>query len=397
MNANKLFVNVAARVAQFTRRVGMVSLVAFAVCSLPANAQIVILNHSFEANTNTGVGYGPISDWGTIGAGVGINASNALAANRPFLGSIPPRHGTNVAFIQGVGSITQSISGYDPTKLYTVTYFVNERGDSSSSAMTNISVSLNGGTTVYTNQHDSIRKTDRFRRIVSGPLAVSGATSTLRIDSGAPVGDSTLLLDAVSITRAVPAVPDGGFERPKQPNDQFKLGGGAGGGSLAGSAWTFSGFAGIADNGSAFSAPTALEGSQVGVLQSTSFFFTAVSGFENGVTYSLSFEAAGRGGGFGPNEFRVLLDGALLSFGGVTTNTPTVGSWTTYTSDSFTTTGGVFTLRFEGLNLFDKTSFIDDIRFNFIAEAAVVPEPSMLALISLGLVALGWWHRRREP
>jgi hypothetical protein len=108
------------------------------------------------------------------------------------------------------------------------------------------------------------------------------------------------------------------------------------------------------------------------LLTDNSSFSTLVSGFEAGVTYSLSFSAAGRAGtpALGPNTIEVRLGGTPLLFSGNATLTPTVSgsTYTTYTTDEFTTSGGSLELEFAGLTAGDKTSFIDDIRFNFIAE-----------------------------
>lgn len=163
-----------------------------------------------------------------------------------------------------------------------------------------------------------------------------------------------------------------------------------GGGSLAGSTWSFVDGGGITRNSSAFAPPAAPEGSQAAILQQASQFSTTVSGFEAGVSYSLSFEAAGRTGG--ANPFQVLLNGSALTFGASTTITPSVGSYGSFTSTAFTTTGGPFSLAFIGTNPSgDKVSFIDDIRFNFVAEA--IPEPSS-ALLG-GLATLLLLRRRR--
>ena len=349
----------------------------------PASA-VTLLNANFDPpaedtsdNTGTG-GIGPISGWSNTGT-VGVTDT------APFLNQ-SAHSGTHVAFTRAAASISQSVSGFDPSKNYTVTYFVSERGVGGVTQST--SVSLDGGTTSYT-QPDPIRKTDAFRRIVSGPLSVSGSTSTVQI-SALVGGDRTLLIDSVSISRAVPTVADGGFENPVQPDGDFKQAYGAGGGDLTGSAWTFLGGGGITDNGSAFGPPNPPEGSQAAILQGgTAEFSTTVSGFEAGVTYSLSFEAAGRAGGAA--DFQVSLGGTLLEFGGSNTLKPAVGSYTTFTSNEFTTSGGSLTLTFDGTAA--GTSFVDDIRFNFVAEA--IPEPCTTLLAALGLAGPLLARRRR--
>lgn len=345
---------------------------------------VVVTNPGFEDNSLGGNGYGAISGWTNPGNS-GVNT-----ISQPFLEQ-PAHSGSQVAFIQGAGTISQSLTGFDPTKTYSVTYFVSERGQTGASTST--SVSLDGGVTSFS-YPGSIVKTDNFRRVVSGPLAVSGVSSTIQLNAADGAGDDTLLIDSVTVGRAVPVVTNGGFETPVQPNTntttRFKQANGAGGGSLAGSTWTFADGGGITRNVSAFAPATAPEGSQAGMLQNSSQFSTTVSDFEAGVSYSLSFEAAGRTGG--ANPFQVFLNGNALTFGVSTTITPSVGSYGSFTSTAFTTTGGPFSLDFIGTNPGgDRTSFIDDIRFNFMAEA--IPEPSSALLGGIGTLLL--LRRRR--
>ncbi|MGB1129186.1 MAG: PEP-CTERM sorting domain-containing protein, partial [Haloferula sp.] len=63
---------------------------------------------------------------------------------------------------------------------------------------------------------------------------------------------------------------------------------------------------------------------------------------------------------------------------------------TTFTSDDFTTSGGSFTLKFDATG--GATSFVDDIRFNFVAEA--VPEPGAALLFGMGMAGLLIRRRR---
>jgi hypothetical protein len=346
---------------------------------------VVVTNPGFEDNNPGGLGYGAITGW-TGGSGVN-NAS------QPFLEQAA-HSGTQVAFIQASGTISQTLTGFDPTKTYSVTYFVSERGSADVGApASSTSVSLNGGTTSFS-YSGNIVKTDAFRRVVSGPLAVSGVSSTIQLNAISVSGDNSLLIDSVTVGRAVPVVTNGGFETPVQPTDsaltRFKQAGGGGQGSLGGSTWDFVDGGGITRNSSAFAPPAAPEGSQAAILQNISQFSTTVSGFEAGVSYSLSFEAAGRTGG--ANPFQVLLNGSALTFGASTTITPSVGSYGSFTSTAFTTTGGPLLLEFIGTDpLGDNTSFIDDIRFNFVAEA--IPEPSAALLGGLGALLL--LRRRR--
>lgn len=350
---------------------------------------IEVTNSGFESNSIAGNGNGAISGWTNP---IGNSGVNTFA--QPFLEQAA-HSDTQVAFIQGGGTISQTLTGFDPTKSYSVTYFVSERGMASASTTT--SVSLDGGTTSFSNP-GSIVKTDKFRRIVSGPLAVSGVSSTLNITSANGQNDNSLLIDSVSVARAAPVVTNGGFEAPVQPTTstatRYELANGFGEGSLSGSGWSFQSASGISRNGSDYQVPTlshAPEGSQVALLIGTDQFSTTVAGFEAGVSYTLSFEALGRSDALGPNAIQVLLNGNILEFPDALSITPSQAAWNTFTTDAFTTSGGSFELTFLGLTSGDKATFIDDVRFNFVAEA--IPEPSSVFLGSLGLLA--FLRRRR--
>ncbi|MES2983062.1 MAG: FecR family protein [Verrucomicrobiota bacterium] len=307
-------------------------------------------------------GYGSIANWATNGKGIGT--SNI---SQPFL-TQPAHSGTHAAFIQSKGIISQTVSGFDSSKLYTVTYFVSERGFKPNTS-TQTSVSLDLGANFYSPPHPII-KTDAFRRIVSGPLAVFGPTANIQISATPLIGDTSLLVDSVSISRAVPAIPDGGFEHPVLGKRDFKQANGTGHGDLTLSSWKFADGGGITTNGSDFHPPFAPEGSQVAILQNeTASFQTAVGGFEPGVTYSLSLEAAGRKGEVMP--FKVMLDDQILSFENKPTITPLVGEFTTQTSDHFTAQKDTYILNFQAAGI--GSSFIDDLRFNFVAEATGLP------------------------
>ena len=83
---------------------------------------VLLQNPSFEANTNGGVGYGSVNSWVAVG-GTGINPSSDGSA--PFVdnGRIPDSR--RIAFIQGPGSLSQTVSGLDTTKQYWLQLYYN--------------------------------------------------------------------------------------------------------------------------------------------------------------------------------------------------------------------------------------------------------------------------------
>ena len=112
-------------------------LASFTMIASPVSA-VTIFNPNFDppdedTSNNGGAGYGPISGWA---GGSGVND-----IGQPFLNQTA-HSGTHSAFIQNNGAtnvaISQSVSGYDPTKLYTATYFVGERGQPGASIGTYI-------------------------------------------------------------------------------------------------------------------------------------------------------------------------------------------------------------------------------------------------------------------
>jgi hypothetical protein len=131
------------------------------------------------------------------------------------------------------------------------------------------------------------------------------------------------------------------------------------------SPWTFSGDAGVAGNGSAFTAvnPDAPEGRQVAFLQD----FGGVSQtllFAAG-TYSVSFSAAQRGNGNASSQtFQVLIDANVVG-----TFTPADSNYTGFTTGTFNVTTGAHTVSFAGTDPdgLDNTAFIDQVSVNLVA------------------------------
>ncbi len=147
-----------------------------------------------------------------------------------------------------------------------------------------------------------------------------------------------------------PTVPDASFEIPVLGHAKYQY-------SPTGSSWTFNDGAGIAANGSAFTAnnPNAPRGRQVSFLQETGSFSQTIS-FRAG-SYHISFYAAQRKGvNKSVQNFQVLIDGDVVG-----TFTPTGFEYKRYSSGAFTVAAGSHVLTFQGLdsNGGDNTAFID--------------------------------------
>ena len=135
-----------------------------------------------------------------------------------------------------------------------------------------------------------------------------------------------------------------------------------------GTAWSYSGDAGVAGNGSGFTSgnPNAPEGTQVGFLQVNGSFSQVVAGMAAG-TYEITFDAAQRGNfGTSQQDVQVLVDGMVVG-----TFTPAGTSYAPYTTAAFTVAAGSHTITFQGLATVDCTAFIDDVELTQVTAAAL--------------------------
>ena len=127
-----------------------------------------------------------------------------------------------------------------------------------------------------------------------------------------------------------------------------------------GSAWSFSGSAGLAGNGSNFTAgnPNAPQGSQVAFLQKTGSISQTVN-FAAAGSYVINVSAAQRANFGTSNEtVQVLVDGTVVS-----TITPAGTSYAIYMTASFNVTAGSHTITFAGVDPSgaDYTAFLDQV------------------------------------
>jgi hypothetical protein len=133
-----------------------------------------------------------------------------------------------------------------------------------------------------------------------------------------------------------------------------------------GSAWSFSGTAGVAGNGSTITDGNlkAPQGSQVAFLQKTGTISQVVD-FPAAGSYQISVSAAQRANnGTSQETVQVLVDGTVVD-----TFTPASTDYATYTTAAFPVTAGSHTIRFVGVDPTgaDSTALLDQVSIDNVA------------------------------
>ena len=325
-----------------------------------------VIDPGFESPAlGTGAGtfvFDPTGSPWTFSGGAGVTNNQS-----PYTSGNPNApQGTQVAFLQRIGSISQSV--FLDAGAYVINFEAAQRGNFGTSAQTFqvlvdgnvVGIFNNVGGTAYTPLSTSIfTATAGLHTVIFEGTNVSG-------------GDNTIFIDQVATAQQPADLLDPGFESPA-------LGTGAGtfASDPTGSPWTFSGAAGVTNNQSPYTSgnANAPQGSQVAFIQnigsvSQNVFFSAG-------TYVINFEAAQRGNfGTSAETFQVLVDGAPVG----TFNTVGGTAYRPLSTNSFTVTAGLHTVTFEGtgLNVGDNTIFIDQVAI------ALPPAGPTLAALFLG-------------
>ncbi len=279
------------------------------------------------------------------GASWTFSTSSGLVANGSGFSNPDSPDGTQAAFVQRTGSISQTVTFAAGT--YTLNFQAAQRPGNQQTFQVLIDGSV-VGTFQPTGAGYQTLSTDAFS-VTAGSHTIEFLGTNA--NSGVNNGDNTAFIDSVSVVAASINVPGSGFDAPSVQN--------APGGfqyAPTGSPWTFVGTAGIAANGSIFNNPNAPEGTQVGILQNNGSISQAVN-FAAGA-YTLSFQAVQRPGA--NQTFQVLVDGNVVG-----TFQPTGTSFQSYTTSSFRVTAGSHVVEFLGTDTIggDNTAFIDSVSY----------------------------------
>jgi hypothetical protein len=278
----------------------------------------------------------------TAGAGISANDSGFTAGNPPA------PQGTQVAFLQGTGSFSQSVTGW-PAGSYAITFEAAQRGNHQTSHQEIQVLVDNALVGTYVPSGTS------YQSITTNPFPITAGTHTITFQGlNLGGGDNTAFVDAVTVAMVgVPTPGDAGFEQPAVGSGQFQY-------QPTGSPWTFTTGAGIAANGSGFTAdnPSAPQGTQVAFLQDAGSFSQLVTGWATG-SYTINFLAAQRANVQASQQnFEVLVDGVVVG-----TFTPSGTQYQSESTSVFRVTDGAHTITFQGLDSAggDNTAFVDAV------------------------------------
>jgi hypothetical protein len=274
------------------------------------------------------------------GAGISSNGSTLTAANA----NAPD--GTQVAFINGAGSITQAVSLAAGS--YDLSFQAAQRAGNTASQNEEIQVLVdNAQVGLITPSGTAYSTYD------TSTFTVSAGMHTVQLVGLNPQGgNNTALIDLVSMTAAQDVVIDGGFETPVLAANSYAV-------TPSGSPWQFSNLAGISNNGSSLTNgnPAAPQGGQVGFLMNNSSM--NYSDYLDAGSYDISFLAAQRAKSQSQSQsIEVLVDGGIVG-----SITPAGTSYTAYQTPSFTVTAGVHVIELLGLSpqSASSTAFVDSV------------------------------------
>ncbi len=275
------------------------------------------------------------------GAGVSSNGSSFTVDNP----AAP--NGTQVAFLNGTGSISQSVTLAAGS--YNISFQAAQCANTPSVAQTQqIEVEVDSTPVGYitpTGTSYGLYETQNFM--------VTAGTHTIQfIGTNPQGGNNTALIDVVSLTPSADTITDGGFETPDLGEYAYQT-------TSNGSPWQFTGTAGISGNDSGFTDGNvnAPQGTQVGFIKDTGSMSYSV--YLDADTYSLSLVAAQRALHQSQNqEIEVFVDSTLID-----TITASGTSYTAYQTPNFTVAAGVHSIQFVGLSPVnvDSTAFIDEV------------------------------------
>jgi hypothetical protein len=299
---------------------------------------VVVGNGSFQ--------YAPAgSSWLFHGsAGLSGNGS-AFTAGNPN-----PPQGSQVAFIQAAGNISQSATF--PAGTFNLTFYAAQRGNAQVGGQT-FQVLIDGR--VIGTYNNLVGTT--YATLATSSFTVTAGNHTLLVQgTDLHGGDNTVFLDQFVVNLLPTNLNDSGWESPALASGGIQYG-------SAGSAWTFSGSAGLTTNGSAFTVgnPNAPQGSQVAFIQGIASISQSVT-FAAG-NYDMGFFAAQRANvQNGGQTFLVLIDGTVVG----TFNNLMGASYTSWVTASFSVTAGTHMLTFQGTDLHggDNTIFLDGVALN---------------------------------
>ncbi len=286
--------------------------------------------------------YRPTGSPWTFSGSSGLTANNSGFTS----GNPPAPQGTQVAFLQTTGSMSQTVTGWAAGS-YVLTFAAAQRGNHQASRQ-DFQVLIDGvvvGT--FTPSGTS------YQSYSTSAFTVTAGSHTIKfqgLDSAG--GDNTAFVDAVVLASPAP-VGDPGFEQVQVGAGHFQY-------RPTGSPWTFSGSSGLTANNSGFTSgnPPAPQGTQVAFLQTTGSMSQTVTGWAAG-SYVLTFAAAQRGNHQASRQdFQVLIDGVVVG-----TFTPSGTSYQSYSTSAFTVTAGSHTIKFQGLDSAggDNTAFVDQV------------------------------------
>ncbi len=284
----------------------------------------------------------PGSAWQFTGtAGIAKNGS-AFVTNWSVAQNAPA--GSQVAYLEYGGSMSQWV--YLDAGTYEISFLAAQREIYQSSYQT-IDVSVDG--TLYGQNIDPVNTL--YGYYYTTTFAVAAGEHQIVFQGMDPnKDDSTAFIDQVTLTAN--GIDDPSFERPSLALGKSQP-------DPTGTAWAFTGTAGVASNGSSITSgnPNAPNGSQVAYLQGTGYMIQTVNLVPN-CGYSLSFYAAQCVNGQGGNQqIEVLLNGLPIS----APITPFSSNYHYYYTWNFTVTSQSNTIEFEGLVSGKHTALIDEL------------------------------------